>query len=657
MQGELGRVGACGLSKALRSTADSLGGDAWLALASRLAPAADASAIKEGLERFLANTGEKLPSEVGDGPWDARFAVPADEAAFVAGLVWARLGHPAAGERWRAGHAVRRLAAVGRFDSIEKLIERFDCPGSLPFGDAKLPFYVMHAQLWLLIALARVAKEDAQVLGRHRSFFERVAFSAEFPHVVMRAFAIDILRELAHTLALEDRETLISKLGSANQSPFPSVIRKDFRQIRYAPRPATSTRPGNPFHLDYDFDKYQVEHLCHAFACPAWEVKDRISAWVRRWDSKVGGMSDCPRSSSDDASCPSETHSDRDRYGQYLGWHALMLVAGDLLATHAVVGEDESGDGWTEFIEEYTLSRNDGLWLADLTDPFPLDLTKEVDIPMPESGERGTVREDGTLLGPLLGLVDGKIGADWLPVAGCWSIGRNTTLTLQSVLANASDARAVDMTLLSAEPFFRWLPADDEKVARHFGDDGHTIQFWVEKIANTECRLDRKDPYATASALDRPFPSAWTRALLGTVADDEVTRHWSIDGTKAYRAEAWGAEGGRGEDAWSASGYRLLVTRDALFSLLKLSERSLVVALKLQKYHGGRSSGPHGGASSFTHRSLVVVVDDRGQIWSAQGLSRKAKEALAALDPDRRQNIHSKFQAIAGLPDGPESSS
>lgn len=636
---------------ALRSTAASFGGNAWLALAARLASDVSASAIAEGLERFLANTAEKLPSEVGDGPWDARFAVPYDEATFVAGFVWARLGHPTAAMRWRAAHAVRRLVATGRSNVIERLIERFGSASSSPFGDAKLPFYVMHAQLWLLIALARVAKDAAAAFGPHRMFFERIAFSAEFPHVAMRAFAIDILRELAHSIAPEARGALIAKLGHANQSSFPSVARTGNREFRYAPRPDASPRPEDGFHLDYDFNKYQVERLCHVFACPGWEVEDRISAWVRRWDTTARGMYDCPRSRSDDASWSSGYVPNRDRYGGYLGWHAFMLVAGELLATRAVVGEDWSGDAWAAFLREYTLSRTDGLWLADLTDPFPLDLTKEADMPMPESGERSTVREDSNLLAPLLGLLDRKVATNWLPVAGRWSIGGDTTVTLQSVLANAGDAQAVVMAMLSSEAFFRWLPADEDEIARHFGGDGHTVQPWVAKTPNTERQLDRHDPYGAATALDRPFPSDWTRDLLGTVADDQVSRRWSIDGRAAYRAEAWGAEGGRGEYAWSETGYRLFVGRDALLSLLKVSELSLVVALTLQKYHRGKSSGRSGETSGFTHRSLVVVVDERGQTWSPRGLSRQAKEALAALEPDRRRDFYPRFRAIAGLPD------
>ena len=635
----------------LRGSADSLGGNAWLALAARLAADSSDSAIAEGLERFLANTGEKLPAEVGDGPWDARLAVSDDEATLVTGLVWARLGHPVAAMRWRAAHAVRRLVEIRRFDVIDRLIERFDSGSGLPFGDAKLPFYAMHAQLWLLIALGRVAKDSVGSLASRRPFFERIAFSTEFPHVAMRAFAFDILREIAKTLASDERDALIAKLASANLSPYPHAPRSDYTEFRYVARPDTSPRPEDVFHLDYDFNKYQVEGLCRVFACPGWEVEDRISAWVHRWDASVRAMHDCPRSNSYDQGWSSGYVPDRDRYGGYLGWHALMLVAGDLLATRPVVGEDWSGDAWAAFLKEYTLSRDDGLWLADLTDPFPLDLSMEAEIPMPETGENSTARDDYDLLAPMLGLDGAKVTAGWMPVAGHWSIGRETTVTVRSVMANADDARSTVMTLLSDEPFFRWLPDDDDEIVRHFGRDSHTVQSWVTKTPNTERQLDRHDPYAATTALDRPLPSTSIQRRMETEPDDPVVRHWSINGTTAFRAEAWGAEGGRGEHAWSETGSRLFIKIDPLLSLLDATKRNLVVVLKLQKYHKGESSGRDGDTSGFTHRFLVVTINSRGQVWAPRRLSQQAKQALTTLDLDRQRDFYARFRAIAGLPD------
>jgi hypothetical protein len=119
----------------------------------------------------------------------------------------------------------------------------------------------------------------------------------------------------------------------------------------------------------------------------------------------------------------------------------------------------------------------------------------------------------------------------------------------------------------------------------------------------------------------------------------------------AYRAEAWGADGGAGEHAWRETGYRLSIRRDALIDRLTLSGKSLVLALKFQKYHKGKSTDRHGDTSGFTHRSLILVVNERGVIWLPQRLSKQARAALATLDPDSRPDFYHRFRALAGLPD------
>lgn len=638
---------------ALQSGFERVGGNGWLALAARLASEVSAQAISEGLERFLAISGEKLPAEVGDGPWDTRFEVPVDESELLGGLIWARLGHTTAAMRWRAAHAVRRLVEGGRSDVVERLIGRAASHGSRPFGDMKLPFYGMHAQLWLLIALARVARDGATVVASYRMHFEEVAFSTTFPHVVMRAYAVDILCGIAEVLAPQERETLLARLATVNQSPFQQVPQDEYRELRYAPRPDGSQRPEDGFHLDYDFSKYQVDSLCGVFGRPGWEIEDRITGWVRRWDPAAGGMYDCPRSrpSSYDESWSSGSVPTKDRYGGYLGWHALMLTAGELLMTRAVVGKSWDGDAWTSFLTAHLLSRDDGLWLSDLSDPFPLDLTKEADLPMPKSGERSTAREDINLLAGLLGVSDREVLPTWLPVAGRWSIGTSTTVSLQSVLASADHAHAAAMTVLSAEEFFRWLPHDENDIERNFGEHGHTVSPWVETTRNPERRLDRHDPYAVSTALDRPFPSEWAQDLLGIASQDPMTRLWSIQGRPAYRAEAWGAEGGRGEHAWSDTGSRLSVARDALLPLLERTGLCLLVVLVLQKYHKGIASGHGDSTKAFTHRSLVLLVDEHGRLRFPQRITTQAKNAIKSIDPDGRHDFYARFRAIAGLPD------
>jgi hypothetical protein len=627
----------------LSGIADEIGGNGWLALAAKLAPIVRADALAQGLERFLARSGETLPVEVGDGPWDTRFALDADAASVIAGLIWARLGYPEAAMRWRAAHAVRRLAEIERFDVIDLIVGRFHTTGGLPFCDARLPFYVLHARLWLLMVLERVALDRPDAILRHRTMLEQVAFSTNFPHVAMRSCAIDALRQLTALLDSGERDTLEAKLATANRSPFPHVPRQTYGERRYLQRPDTAPRPEDVFYLDYDFNKYSVERLCHVFDCAGWEVEDSITRWVRRWDTTARGMNDCPRSHSDDRSWASGNVPETDRYGGYLGWHGLMLTAGDMLASRVVTGQDWSGDAWAAFLAEYRVSRADGLWLADATDAFPLDLPRDDAIPMPDPGRRSVEREDQALLAPMLGIADGRLDSEWMPADGRWSLGRDTTVTMASVLASPNDARATVMTLLSDEPFFRWLPDDPDNIERHFGREGHSIRAWIESVQHSERHFDRYDPYAASTAMHRPAPAGWVRAALTLSAEDTMDRRWSSALGPAFRAEGWGAQGGRGEDAWDVSGYRLLVQRDTLLGLLQATGLHLVGALKLQRFHRNESRIRIGETRAFTHRSFAFALDSQGRVWAPIRISRAARASVRRLE---ERDFKSRFRAI-----------
>lgn len=597
----------------LGPTATDVSGDSWLALAAQIAPCVGSNAFAEGLERFLRISGATLPEEVVDGPWNEGFSVNSDPVDAVAGLLWFRLGHHRAAARWRAAHAVRRLASAERFDVIVRLVSRFDDVTAHAFGDAKLPFYPMHARLWLLIALARIAIQHPKEIVVHRELLERVAFDPAFPHVVMRAFAADALRAIIPALKPTEGSQLRTKVDKVNKSPFEHQPRTGFAVEFYQSRPDDHPRPSDEFHLDYDFNKYQTNRLSETFGCAGWEIEDLITRWVRGWDVSIHGMYDCPRVSSGrdyEGSWSSGYVPDVDRYGGYLGWHALMLAAGEFLQTRKVTGHSWDGDAWGHFLSEYTLSRADGLWLADVTDLFPLDLSKASSMP---DKDRNTIDPvDHEILAPMIGVAGDTLTADWMVVSGSWSLPDDVTMTVRTIIADRLDAETSALTMLTDPKFFRWLPDDEHEVRRHFQVKGHTVRAWVEKVHNSERQLDRRDPYASPTAMSRPKPDRWVIEEFGLSADDNVVRRWVADGDTVFHAEAWGAEGGRGEGLWDRSGERIAVSRPFLLSLLRSKKARLVCAVKAQKYHRDRSLRDAGGTNSFTHRSSVFTINHEG---------------------------------------------
>jgi hypothetical protein len=630
----------------LSKTSKEISGDSWLALAAQLAPAVGDAAFRNGLERFLTSAGATLPNEVGDGPWSDRYAVIDHPGDITAGLIWARLGNFVAASRWRAAHAMRRLAAANRFDVIDCIVAHFDGPNESAFCDAKLPFYTLHARLWLLIALARIAKDFPTEVARYRSLLEKVAFDTKFPHVVMRAFAGDSLSAILPSLHHKDAETLSSKLSQINVSPLPRQTRKRSEAGLHSKRPEDTPAPENRFHLEYDFNKYQASDLVSIFGCTGWELEDAVTRWVRRWDSTIRGMYDCPRTGKGDfnvGSWSGGSTPEVDRYGGYLGWHALMLVAGEMLGTHPVSSDHWRGEPWLNFLREVNVSRADGLWLSDATDLAPANLVTS--FPMPETDAKKSDPIDQRVLAPMLSIVGTQIG-EALVVSGGWSLPGSININMGSVLANRADAQAAIIATLTDEKFHRWLPHDKDNVERQFRVANHSVTAWIESNDHADRLLDRHDPYASPTALRRPNPEAWVSEFGGLQRTDQVGRSWKNANGLAFVAEAWGATGGRGENTWDESGERISVSTNFLRTLLKTENKLLVGFISARLYISDRNRRVGGDTGAFTHRTMAFTVDEQLRMKIVTRISSKARSVVASITLHDRTEFHARFAAL-----------
>ena len=320
-----------------------------------------------------------LPEDVADGSWRKELVVPDEPLPAVAGLLWMRLGSPIASNRWRAAHAVRRLAAMEHTDVIGACIARFDGENAGAFQDQKLPFFFLHARLWLLVALARIALEHPEAILSERTFLERITFDAQTPHVGMQAFAGDALRALLVRLPTAEANALRTRLDGVNTSPFPRGPENKARRDFYHP----SCREGeseleSPFYFEYEYSKIEVDGLASVFGLDHSDVVALATAWVRRWSADVKNMWECPRRPNSEYADWSRGSPGRHTWGGYLAWHSLMLTAGALLQKTRITDCFYRDEPWSEWLADYRLTRHDGLWLADATDVFPSDVAMPV---------------------------------------------------------------------------------------------------------------------------------------------------------------------------------------------------------------------------------------------------------------------------------------
>ncbi len=631
---------------ALDSTAAEVSGDGWLTLARFLAPEVAPSALGRGLERFLDQSGSAIPDEVGDGPWSEKFAVPDDTTAVTARLVWMRLGCPEADQRWRAAHAVRRFAACGQHDIVNALVGLFDTDTAEPFSSATLPFYALHARLWLLIALARIAKDQPALVAVHREFLERVALGNPFPHVAMQAFARAALDTVIGILEVREAVELRAKLATVNVSPFAQSQKSGQPSGLYVSRPASHPEPPNSFHLDYDFNKHFVSELAEAFGLPGWEIQDRINDIVRGWHATITGMYTCPRISSHDynrGSWSSVAPPDVDRYGGFLGWHALLVVAGQLLKTRPLQRHAWPENPWADFLKHAQLSRSDGLWLSDLTDFVPVDMRRA--LAMPKNGVRENRLRDRNLLMPILGLKDGQVCPDDLVVSGYWTLPDDVNVTLRTVLCDPTYATALAFAVITGDPFFRWLPHDTNDIERQMRKRSEDIYPWLNYVENAEQRLDQHDPYASPTALRRESPAECVAAVLRISKRDTVGRFWGgTGGPDVFQAQAWGRVGGYGERSWNKSGHRIQARTSNLRDFLREQKKVLVGLISARQFL--RDKENRTGDNAFVHRTLAFIVDRNLHVHMPVRIPSRVQQAISALDKYHRSELDARLEAI-----------
>jgi hypothetical protein len=575
---------------------------AWLALACFVCDEAREGEGQAALKRLLGSQVAKLSSTVIDGEWKDGAYPDSDAVEITAGLVWRTLGSPYAADRWQAAHSVRCFAKLGRSNIVDALVGYLDRKDAGPFQAPELIFYYMHARLWLLIAVARVALDDPKAIAKHKDVLCDVVCDKYGPHVLMRHFAARALTACMDAKEIKLPETTEHMVRNIDRSPKPR-LRKKLKKGNdsYGARPATAPKPKSDFSLDYDFHKYDVQHLSDVFGRRSWEVTDRLSEIVSDIDPKVGSMYESGGREISYRYRSSGMTSSFHTYGQQLGWHALQLTAGEFLSKYPVTDDWFYDEPWDEWLGLYLLTRSDGLWLADGVDQVPLDV---VDILLEKGDEELVITGDKTKLLRLAGLHSNF--SDQITVSGSWHSTDHVGIGISSVLVAPRKAARVAKELIDEEPMLVWLPeyGEDEKGTAYLRNEKPYCVPWVV-VPSVEGKLDEADPLGSVHAAGRPRIAESFASPLGLRTKDPFGRvWWDPRGRILARSQAWGRENKHSQEP-AVSGVRLLCSHGLLESVLTDNNSDLLILVDLERYEQGYR--PNSDAK-FTHTIAVVRV-------------------------------------------------
>lgn len=592
------------LIKVFARPESTVSGSVWLAFATFVCPEADAGQGRLALKRLLSSDAAKLADSVVDGPWATGRYPPDNFRLIAAGLIWRVLGSPYASDRWRAAHSLRSFAKFGRWEIIDSVVAKLGEVSAGPFQASELPFFYMHARLWLLVALARMALDFPVQIARYKDELLSFVLEDEYPHVLMRHFAARALRACIDSGQMNLPDDQATRVRTADRSPYPRLKEK----LRnngggfYEGRPHSVPKPAFRFYLDYDFHKTDVDNLAQVFGQPCWKVADLISELAHNIDPTVESMHDSPGR---------ESHYSRTSYGittryhthgQQLGWHALFLAAGRLLKDYPVTDDWwYEDDPWGEWLGRSSLTRNDGLWLSDGTDRTPLDTAEFL---LERKNKELVITGNRDKILSLAGL-SSRVGNE-LIVQGRWFSADNVRVHITSALVPPDKATTLCAKLVREEPMTIWVPCfdseseDDSEFLRGDKKEYTSWSVWPSGKA----RLDEHDPYGVSIANFRPRLARDFANFCRLSKADPFGRIWKDQRDRVVlSAQAWGRED-RDREEGPDTGMRLSCASSVLRKILARHDRDLLILINLRR----NKKESYRQASTWTHTVAVVRV-------------------------------------------------
>ncbi|HWX22687.1 MAG TPA: ATP-binding protein [Candidatus Binatia bacterium] len=539
----------------------------------------------------LSRFEKHIPGEFGDGPWAEWLNAPANAPEVVAEFLWAALGSPYSGVRWQAAHSIRRLGENMCSAETAALVSLIQSKSAGPFVSPRLPFYYLHSKLYLLIAFARVAIDQPDLLKPYAETFAEIALNG-LPHILIQKTAAEIALsvERANPRSYSARVTM--KLKKVGSSPF--AVKKA-KRTRISQEPLRRQEENNlRYRFALDFDRYWFQPLGELFGVSADEVTGSAAeVAIREFNIPMTeGYVPDPRQEQwntldQRGSMTTYAHHGEyprvERYDFYFSYHSCLAVASQLLSKMPVVQRwhyDE--DPWGDWLRWHLLSRRDGKWLMERRDPSPVKRRDWVTKKPEENWLWGVTADDffDCLTGqsPL---------AESIFVSGYWCECKGDlveNISISSALLNPEAADALANALRSAEDSngFRLPNYLDEEAEFH--KPPFELLGWIREGRPGNYGIDQFDPYAKEVTYPPDSVDDSFTAMLGLSTDPEG-REWHLQRgiLPSLTCEVWSEKTINPREEPFRHGQRNAASCRLLKKLCALTGKELIIEVRISR--------------------------------------------------------------------------
>ena len=626
------------LLKGLERHAEDMGAELIFGLAgmtgSKLAQP-DAASLVDWYAERLEN---RIPVEYRDqtAP-DSELPQDVDEAA--ARFLFAYLGDCDLRLRWRAAHAVRRLARTGDEATLTALVAQYRRREEQVFRARDFEFYWLAARLWFVLAWDRVAGERPEAAARFGSTLLDIALDDSFPHLLVRSFARDACEKLAAAGHLPLTTEKNARLACVTETLLPRLppdpdVRKTIGGFRHFDGFAHD-RSGRRFQFDaLDTLPYWYEPMLKSFAAvdgerflreaerwiiDEWGYSGDIQSFIQeerrrgRFNDRSWGLSMNSHGSTPTLE-PLRTH---------LEWHAMWCASGELLKTETLVTYDESS--WNDLSVQIHQEKlvEPLLWSADLLVPTPLSTRdwRRNDRPLNDWVVEVQEADHRAEVFPCDKLGYVVVDGSWERHAG----DRIEKVRVSSALVEPARACSLVRALQTMADSWDYKLPDEGEERAEIDEAPFRLLGWLQSSYRDDS-IDRRDPFRGHAFQITSRPGQRVAVACDLTRDGTGQPRWSNDEAEhpMFIYEVWGVDAEDGEryrGGFTVAGQRLVTHKEQLLNFLREQALDLVIEVEVERRErkNRRYAGEEEDASAEGRFVRLYLLGGNGDFKVAEG--------------------------------------
>ena len=577
--------------RGIEATVGSLPSVAILALVDLVACNVGRRDTAEVVDWYIKRLVRRVPKSHRDQP-AAPDQLPTTVDDAVGRFLFAHFGDCDLRLRWKAAHAVRRLARTSQVDTIESVIEQYSRREEPVFRAPNCQFYWLAARMWFVIAFDAMAREcpDVAVLAADQLLF--AALDDSLPHVLIRSFARDACEKLQKKGRLSLTGDQQRALDVVNETALPKGAR-----MNSGSRPPGFSHRTERRRFEFswiDTLPYWYEPILRSFAnveleefltvVERWIVDEwHIDGDVRKLEEVREGRFSHHREMTYNRHGTIPTV---ERLERHLEWHAMWCAVGELLKVEPLAESGRSHDSLSEEVAWRKLA-SPPIWSADIAGPIPLERR----FWRSDAGPLGRWIE-GIPEGAHLSALFSEDPLDYFVVDGGWTrrmADRVEFVNVSSALVAPSVASSLVRAWQTVEDSWSYaVPSEGEEMGNDIDEPPFRLLGWLRN-ANIDhsCGIDGKDPFAAHGMGIQGSPGRRVTKACELEVQDKRGRCWwsGLCDAPMFVYQAWGvAEDDDAPKAGvSSTGCRLLAHPDQLRHFLVASDWKLIVEVRVTR--------------------------------------------------------------------------